>query len=807
MSIKRIGPDDIEVFTLQTNPRREFISSSMGVTGTIALFPRASTIEKEVQRLSAFADATYNDRDLQHLLDDIRRSTGSNINSQMQAYMEMVHSQSVSARKQQELEIVRFEPSFTFSQDTQRKNVIRNVLYPYYRHVYPGAHWAYTNYHTLNFFTASGVPSTSVMLYPNSASDPSTAATSGAYMLSDRFTFEFYINPRYTTDGPFDSFKAGTILHLSSSYAVSIITGSSRDLTNRPDGFRLVLQVSGGPGSIVGADVRPSAVTTTTPLAFISDDNALRLNRWHYVAIRWASFANDHTGSFVVDDQVVGTFVIPSATIAPAPFTSRGNPDILSVGNFYEGPNSGSSMSALFFNQNIAEREGLVQLVNDGVATTNTPVSFSFSHPLNAEVHELKIYDKYRSLEEIAEAALRGSTNTGSLKFYVPPFFTRESPNRKPYGVNGNGWLIGGIMQTPFFSITGSTEDPFNVALSFGVGGHLLNLENFVRDFITGNYPRLLHLSASEIGDTTIAAVSANALLYDEGTSYYTGSIRKRNVTILPNDNGRFIPDFGLLASGAIADFPESGSIHWAYTNDLGGLDFSLVSLSEMISTGALFDGLVFDSGSFFNSLAGATPEDPGVDPGSVLTIFQRTRDNSSNEVVFFDVSNMFYGNRILPGSLVLTDSTVSGTRGKVSITLKDNGHGGLYRADAKTPHAVWCNVGDVFYDEGIIVVKSPEIPFFGSDRFDASFQGEQNIHVLRINALALPGEVNSSSNPTYLPVSASDLAHETDGKFVYITGLNFHDENLNVVMKTRLAQPVIKRNGDRLLFKSKLDF
>lgn len=812
MSIKRIGPDDMEVFTLQTNPRREFISSSQGVTGNVELFPRASSYEKEVQKLSAFTESTFNDKDLQNMLSDIKQLTSSDISSQMSAYMLAVNEQSISARKQQELEIVRFEPSFRYTKDTQRKNVIKNVLYPYYRHTYPAAQWAYTNYHSLNFFTASSVPSDSVILYPNSASAFSDSAISGAYVLDNEFTIQFYINPRYTTDVSLGSFKAGTIVHLSSSYAVSLITGSSKDETNRPDAFRLVLQVSGG------ADRRPStAGTDSSDLFFISDDNSLRLNHWHHVAIRWANYANDHTGSFIIDKRQAGTFVIPYETIAPEPFVARGNPDVLCVGNFYEGNNIGSNALALFFNQNIAQREGLVQLIDDGDSATNTPDTFMFDHPLNAEIHELKIFKKYRSIQEISSDAGGGSTSTKDLAFYLPPFFTKESPNRKPYGTNGNGWIIGGVMQTPFFSIAGSTEDPFNVALSFGVGGRMLNLENFVRDFITGNYPRLLHLSASEIGETVDVAHSANDLLYDVGTNYNSGSVRKRNVTILPNDNGKFLPDYGILVSGGLDNFPESGSNHWNYTNDLGGLDLSIISLTDLVSTGALFKGLVFESGAFFNGLAGASPEDPGVDPGSVLTILQRTRDNSSNEVVFFDVSNMFYGNRLLPGSLVMTDTAITGTDGKVKIKLKDNGYGSLYRADARTEHATWNNVGDVFYNEGIIVVKSPSVPFFGAEQFSMEFQGEQNIHILRINVLALPGEFNSSSNPTFPdvlyrdgrfgPPSASNLAHETDGQFVYITGLNFHDENLNVVMKTRLAQPVMKRNSDRLLIKVKMDF
>ena len=115
------------------------------------------------------------------------------------------------------------------------------------------------------------------------------------------------------------------------------------------------------------------------------------------------------------------------------------------------------------------------------------------------------------------------------LLFYVPPFFTQESRTRE-------------VLQTPFQSIRTKTDDPFNVALSFGVGGHLLNLENFCRELVKGEYPRMLYLTASTI-DVSTQWATANEFLFA------TGSIRKRNLSILPNDNGKFYPNFLLLSS------------------------------------------------------------------------------------------------------------------------------------------------------------------------------------------------------------------------------------------------------------------
>jgi hypothetical protein len=135
---------------------------------------------------------------------------------------------------------------------------------------------------------------------------------------------------------------------------------------------------------------------------------------------------------------------------------------------------------------------------------------------------------------------------------------------------------------------------------------------------------------------------------------------------------------------------------------------------------------------------------------------------------------------------------------------------GNMYRADAATPHYKQSTVGNIFYDEGIVVIKNPHLYFFGKEQYEVSFNGVQNLYTTKYEILAGSGLLNSSSNPTYiknvdsLKPSSSPIDNEP---FIYISGLNFHDENMNVVAKARLAQPVIKREGDKLLFKIAFDF
>jgi hypothetical protein len=49
-------------------------------------------------------------------------------------------------------------------------------------------------------------------------------------------------------------------------------------------------------------------------------------------------------------------------------------------------------------------------------------------------------------------------------------------------------------------------------------------------------------------------------------------------------------------------------------------------------------------------------------------------------------------------------------------------------------------------------------------------------------------------------------MQNETADNFVYITGINIHDDNFNVIMRANLAQPVLKRPDEEFLFRIRYD-
>lgn len=754
-------------------PVRTFSSSSLnGVDGTVKVFKRLSDIEKDS---SVFNDSIFSENSPEGYLKEAKEnSNASDFSKFLEKYMESVNDASVDPRFDKSMEVIRFEPSFTFTSDTLRKNVIRSSLMPHYRISQPGIGWGYTNYNSIHFPNGIG-PSSASIIYPNPLEN-----NTPVYSPEQDFTLEFYIKPSYT-DVLYD---AGTIMHMSSCLAVSLVSGSKTNYKGEVDSFKLLLQLSHS------ADVNPGSINESMlgsgqlNLAFISEDLKILKNHWHHVAIQWSPTHNDSTGSFIIDGNTSGIF---SCSFNLLPFSASNNDrSTIIIGNYYDGPNTSINGLHGFFSETAIIDEGVTDAFNSP-DDSEAPEVFKMLNPFRGELHEIRLWKTRRDSESLKSGSINGVELENDLLFYVPPFFRKETNKRK-------------VLQTPFQTDFLETDDPFNVALSFGVGGHHINLENHLREMVKGYYPRLLFLTSSEVDYDSSTYKEANVYLYA------TGSTVRRNLTIMPCDNGKFYPNFSLLYSGTDNDFRFTGAME-KFVTDMGTPDLSFVNLSHLVATSSLFPGLIQDN-DILNDIAGASPENPGVSPGSVLTIFQRTRDDSSNAVTFFDASNLFYGTRILPESYELIDPSLTGSQGTMRVRLKDNGRGFLYRADAETEHATWASVGFVMYPEGISVVTTPYFgELFGKDGFELNLRGMQPVNVLEIPAIAPAWQLNTSSNPDWKPLYLSDYANEEQTGFIRISRVNFHDENLNIVARTDLAQSINKRTSDRIMVRTKIDF
>lgn len=781
MSFVKLDKKNSEYITLTLRPNNHFVSSSKGegVTGSQFVSPIRS---KCIKQLIDLREASYN------LIDDaldgdsnvsnfnvdsyvraasletaraLKNAGNTNINNAMGTYLNLIGSSPNDVRFTKNLDIFRFDLPFKFTKNTTIKNVVRNVLMPFYEHKYQNCGFHYTNYHSLNFFDNSDkIPTGSAILYPN---------ISGSYNLPDDFAINFWINPRHSSAER--SYRAGTILHISSSICVSIVSGSTTDKDGAEDTFKILLQLSSS------ADTAPSSINLSAPAGAFPNDliftssNLLKKNNWHNVFISWSKNHQNGTGSLFIDD-VETTFQASHDTLSSSIKHSA-----IILGNYFNAP---FTTLGKLVGDSYSSNEGFLP-ESSGLGTV-TPGADVFSHPLNAEIHDVRIYKKAinKKLKVNKDISVTSPKKLDNMIFYVPPYFFPSSSNRQ-------------VLATPFQTISSTTNDPFNVQFSFGVGGKMINLENFTLDFVNMRQPRLLELIPETINNT-IQNITADDYVYA------SGSILKRNFTILPNDNGLHNPQYDILMNTNM-----SASAMFQKRNKVS--DFSIISLTNLIPTASLYPGLVFVTGSIFQDICGTAPENPGVAPGSVLTIAQRTRDVSTNEITIIDVSNLYYGSKIHPTSVTLYEENLTGSNGDIKVTLKDNGRGGLFRADCLTKHADWNNVGNVLYEDGIIVIKTPHLFFFGKDKLDMKFRGEQSLHSMILNVPCPMNKFMSSSNKTYTKISPDTNPNNKDLSTIYISNVNIHDENLNVIMKANFAQPIQKTEEDEFIIRLKQDF
>lgn len=785
MAFIRLPDGALDVYTVVGRPHRNFISSSLGITGSVRIFPRSSPTERlKLSDEVLFEDASEDGYE-QKLLDLKRVS--SEVNDffvEANEYMNAVSAVAVTPRNKKVAEIKRLNPGVgswdEFSVGDETASLVtpdtsprifattQKVLQTYYAESYPDILWGCSNYFSLHFPKDVGNQS-SVLIYPSE---------NNQYIPQSDFTIEFFVKPTYTND-PGDDFGAATILHASSSFAISLVSGSSVDENNQVDKFRILLQLSHS------ADISPSEIDLSLSnnqrpfpedLVFLSDDNSIKRNHWTHIAIRWSPSHNSSTGSIRINNKDAGFFHIPSGSVTAGVL----NPEAIFVGNYFESERTITNRPAGFFNTQASQIEGVTPAFGGGISY---PTQFDLAHPFVGELHEIRIWNSFRDLESLTKGMSEGVKEDSSLLFYLPPLFSSVVPTRQ-------------ILVTPYQSIFKQTTLPINEELSFYVNGHDISLENHVKELVQDVSPRLLYLTASvqvNPGSTPInSTTSVNDVLFANS------EFVRRNMTIFPCDNGLFRPNYSWVQN-------TEDSI---FTNALGSPSPASLNLSSVIDenvnvaigTARSKPGILEEE---------ASPENPQFPiPDAFRTVFQRTGESFSRLSTIFNVSNVFYGERINPASLRVIDTAFSGSANGLSITLKDNGRGSLYRADASSPHALWATVGSSLYEEGVVSVTAPYFgDLFGKDGFDISFRGENSIHVLETQVVVPAWEINSSSNPTFKELLSSDYANDQNPGFVYINQINLHDENLNVVAKAKLAQPIAKRPEDRMLFRLKFDF
>jgi len=171
------------------------------------------------------------------------------------------------------------------------------------------------------------------------------------------------------------------------------------------------------------------------------------------------------------------------------------------------------------------------------------------------------------------------------------------------------------------------------------------------------------------------------------------------------------------------------------------------------------------------------------------------------------DISTQYYNKKIKKGTIKLKDENLLGTNG-IEFNISDNKKGFLFRDDCLTKSADWNYVGHVFYKDGICLIHNTSLYSFGKQDFLLEFVSEGKIFIHETNIPIRQGMLNVSNNTTYnKDLRLDESAFNTDEPFIYISDVNIHDENMNIVAKAKMAHPIPKKNTDNILIRLKMDY
>ena len=221
-------------------------------------------------------------------------------------------------------------------------------------------------------------------------------------------------------------------------------------------------------------------------------------------------------------------------------------------------------------------------------------------------------------------------------------------------------------------------------------------------------------------------------------------------------------------------------------------------------------------------------------------------------------IPSIFYGTRIKPGSISLKWYYT----GSLAAEAQDsNQNGELIQVGPRGSNGSGSVAGVVLYDEGIILLtgswnineesvtldgasQKPSWIHYGAGitgstttptsnaAFNLSFQGSTETQVMTMFAQAKRGEVNYSTNPTFIAYgqtasffTSSNIYEEKDNlllknftsssfsdysasfkRQVYVSRIGIYDANKNLIGVATLADPILKKEDEDISFKITLD-
>lgn len=192
--------------------------------------------------------------------------------------------------------------------------------------------------------------------------------------------------------------------------------------------------------------------------------------------------------------------------------------------------------------------------------------------------------------------------------------------------------------------------------------------------------------------------------------------------------------------------------------------------------------------------------------------------------MIVVSVPSAFYGRQIAPGSIALTCRAYSSGSHSLVRTLIDDSRGNLFISGSMMSGSTssyrgveWNKVGNVFYGEGLIVIRDQSLLDFGTvngvsshpgETLQFSFRGTTKIPVKTLMCRIDRGEFNCSANSTFYTEESDGLrVRSQPSGSLRVSTVGIYNSDRELVGVARLADPLRIRSRDRLNIKLRMDF
>ena len=646
---------------------------------------------------------------------------------------------------------------------------------------------------------------------------------------ADEVTFEFWIKPCS------EQTEVGTIVSLRNNFALTLIP----DIEYVTDGvynrFKIGIhaQEKVVPGGVPTIGTLHFDPVSGTPPANVSEDtgvpnggvyvtgSVLELGQWHHVAIRYGTGFNNGLLNVYIDSvSVTGGNVDglynsdPLVNRTSGIFDQNNSASVgtaLLVGGWPSSVNEEKSWGEYSDTQEVRPKDqsGANIYLNDPQGFDVEPLV-----TLKSELKELRIWNQTRTEQQILSTKYQSLVSTDNLKVYIPFFFDprSETPQwqrlqHKPFEFNPNSKDVfyGRGVSTALTS-NDVAYNPVQYCTNSAhiVGMPFINVHSHLREYVGGSYPVIYsHQTYSDPSGTPYATYSGKTYA-DNKLGYFIDSwksfgwLQAINSMILPSDCEKFESKYDLMGDTAhiylekdylslkgsgVGSTTNDAELANFYDDEIFAIQDALIKIDPRLKR---FRGSVAQFGTQALVSENKLGDADFLNPLSTVIA----------------VPQIYYGNRISPDSIELKFTL--NEEGK-QVTIVDY-EGTLYRKDEGID-TICSKVGHVDYGNGILCIFSPLLTSLGLIDFDLKFKGEKNLHVMQLDIPCSAGVANKSQHPSYKKLRPSANANETDSNLTYISSIYLHDENLNVIGKVNLAQPVQKREEDSFIFRVKVDF